>query len=115
MEMMVALVARSAAIDDVQAGEVMEIRPDGWEWSQAELANPNWQLISAPILNTHAATLMKPHSWGERVRGTRYPRKAYLLDLSLLPQQEHFKAGHRVQSRVVLQNADVVNATIMVP
>jgi len=105
MELLIALSARSNAIDDLQAGEVITIQPDGWPWSAIELAHPGAQIISAPILQSHAQTL---------TRGVKYPRKAYLLDLSKLPNPEHFKPGQRTQSKVTLQRADVENASIKV-
>ena len=115
MELLVSLIDKSDAIDDVKAGEVITIQPDGWAWSEIELSHPHAQIISAPILNTHAQTLMRPHTMPQNwVRGTKYPRKAYLLDLTKLPNPEHFKAGQRIQGKVVLQNEDVVNASIKV-
>ena len=115
MELLVSLIDKSDAIDDLKAGEVITIQPDGWKWSEIELSHPNAQIISAPILDSHAQTLMRPHTMpANMVRGVKYPRKAYLLDLSKLPSPELFKAGPRKESKVVLQNADVVNASIKV-
>jgi hypothetical protein len=115
MELLIALSARSNAIDDLQAGEVITIQPDGWPWSAIELTHPGAQIISAPILQSHAQTLMHPHTLPHlRTRGVKYPRKAYLLDLSKLPNPEHFKPGQRTQSKVTLQRADVENASIKV-
>jgi hypothetical protein len=115
MELLVSLIDKGDAIDALRMGEVITIQPDGWGWSQIELTHPNAQIISAPILDSHAQTLMRPYAMpSTMVRGVKYPQKAYLLDLSKLPHPELFQAGQRTQSKVVLQNADVVNATVKV-
>jgi hypothetical protein len=115
MELLVALAARSDAIDDLQAGEVITIQPDGWPWSAIELSHTGAQIISAPILTTHAQTLMQPHTPPHlRTRGVKYPRKGYRLDLTKLPNPEHFKPGQRVMSKITLAREDVENASIKV-
>lgn len=111
MEILVAVVATGPAIDHIQAGEVISIHPDGWGWSVAELENPNWHIISAPILGSHASTLMMDHTRSDlRVGGKMYPRKKHLIDISKLPNPSLF-AGVRTQPIVVLQDSDVITAT----
>jgi len=118
MELLVSLINKSDAIDDLRLGEVITIQPDGWNWSEIELSHPDAQIICAPIFQSHAQTLMRPHTIpSNTVRGVKYPRKAYLLDLGKLPSSELFKATKdrlRAQSKVMMQNADVVQATIKV-
>ena|ERR1019366_9801669 len=111
MEILVAVVARSAAIDDIQAGEIITIQPDGWGWTPAELENPNWHIISAPILGSHASTLMMDHTpHNLKVGGKTYPRKKHLINFAVLPNPSLFN-GVRTQPMVALQGADVVVAT----
>src|ERR1700688_4753711 len=103
MEILVSVVTVGPAVDNIQAGEVITVKPDGWGWSQTELSHPNAQIISAPILPTHANMLMMQHTRRSlRVGGITYPRKAYLIDMSTLPNSELF-SGARTQSMVTLQ------------
>ena len=114
MEILLAVTANGPAIDNIQAGEVITIQPDGWGWTDAELSNPNWHIISAPILPSHANTLLMAHTRIDlQVGGVKYPRKAYLLNLSAMPNPTLFN-GSRTQPMVVLQNSDVVAATAKV-
>jgi hypothetical protein len=109
MELLVAGLDRSERIDDIKAGQVIDVHPDGWGWSEAELSNPNWHVISAPILPTHVATLMQQHSFGQRVRGNQYPQTAHLLNLPALGL-----GPTRTVKIVALSNEQMVNATIKV-
>ena len=114
-EILVLLTDKSPEVDGAKAGEVIEIRPEGWPWSDLELSHPHAQIIVAPILPTHAMTLYYPHSWGQRQKRLKYPQKQHRIDLTKLPQQEHFVGGERKQAKVVLTNDDIINATYKVP
>ena len=108
MEILVVIVARSDKIDDIQAGEVLTVQPDGHQWS-LELSNPNWRIISAPILPTHANMLQILHTPSNlRVSGKKYPRKGYLLNLSTLEISEPNGAV------ISMTNEQIVNATTKV-
>jgi hypothetical protein len=86
MELLIQIVDHGPNLDNIKSGEVITIQPDGWGWTANELNNPNWRIVRAPILPTHAATLMRHHTSPDvTVRGQKYRRKAYLLDLALLP------------------------------
>lgn len=114
MELLVAIVDNGTAIDAIKAGEVITVQPDGWGWGSEELANANWRIISAPILGTHAEILQMGYILGElMVHGKTYPRKAYLLNLSALPNSSQF-SGARTAPIISMQSTDVIGATTKV-
>lgn len=41
-----------------KAGDVITIQPDGHPWSERERTSAEWRIVRAPILQTHADTLM---------------------------------------------------------
>lgn len=110
MELLVALVARSSAVNDIQAGEVITIQADGWGWSPAELSNPNWGIISSEISAANVTSLMSPFvPVGGNVAGTLYPRKANLLNLSAW-----FAGGVRSAPIITVGGASVAAAISLV-
>ncbi len=40
-------------------GDVIDFRPDGWPWSQAERAMPNWRIVRADITPIEAEALTR--------------------------------------------------------
>jgi len=115
MELVVLTVAKGPNIDHMQRGEVLDIKPDGWNWSALELTRQDLHIIRAPILHSHAQALQDLHTPLHLMKpGQRYPRKSHLLDLDKLPNAQEFAGGRRTQGIVVLQNDDVLNATTKV-
>lgn len=48
-----------------QRGDVIDVKPDGSEWSASEMGNPDWILISANIVEIEAETLLEGGRPGE--------------------------------------------------
>ena len=38
----------------LKRGDVIDVVPDGWKWSQRELTNPNWRIIKLPGVEVDA-------------------------------------------------------------
>lgn len=34
----------------LQRGDVVMVCPDGWQWGDAELSNPDWRIVKAPTM-----------------------------------------------------------------
>lgn len=44
-----------------KAGDVIDVHPDGWAWSKAELSNPEWRILRIPDLDVGSLDdLMQP-------------------------------------------------------
>ena len=114
MELLVITVPRSDAIDDHQRGDIVEIMPDGWGWSDIEKTHPRAHIIRAPILDTHASQLLSRHPNG-RVIGQKNPVHSHRIDFDLLPNPDEFKPGNRTKPIVELENDHIIAATVKVP
>ena len=59
MELLIAIKDRSDNISDIKRGDVIEIKENGWCWSESELYNNNWIIIRSNIIQTLANVLRK--------------------------------------------------------
>lgn len=62
MEFLIRVNDRSVRDHDSKRGDVIAVCPDGWAWSQAELTNPDWVIVSAPLTQIEADALLAVHS-----------------------------------------------------
>lgn len=96
MEALVRIVDKGAAEDCSKRGDVITIQADGWAWSSAELANPDWLIIVVSgLLNTDRDSMLNV---GTFPRG-RFRRREWFLDFSVLPLPNRF-AWPRTQAKV---------------
>ena len=108
MEILIAVVDNGTELDGIKIGEVITIQPDGWAWTSAELTNPDWRIISAPILATSASTFMQEYISPQfRVSGMKYPRKKFLADLTAFPIPAKFQ-GARTGAIITLTRAQML-------
>lgn len=59
------LLIRTAPKGDREPGHVISICPDGWGWSAAERANPEWRIVRVPLLPVEADALLMPGPEGQ--------------------------------------------------
>lgn len=92
-----------------QAGDVIAIRPDGWNWSFEERNNDFWRIIQAPILQTLAdALLSEPATLQDAInKGNRF--RNWKINFALLPNASLF-IGPRTQEIIVLKRNNIIAA-----
>jgi len=75
----------------LKRGDVVVVCPSPWNWSQAELNNPNWIIIKSDMSYEEATTFMTPQKGDRRIDPALKLRgKGIDLDniKSKLPKQE---------------------------
>lgn len=105
MELLIAVTDHGPEINHIKVGEVITCQPDGWGWTNAELNHPWWRIVRAPILPTHANTLIQQHTPLEfRNKIDRFPLKKYIIDLT--------KLGTLIPGGIVdVTNGQLISAT----
>lgn len=109
MEILIRIVDKGATEDCSKSGDVISVCPDGWAWSPAELTNPDWRIVKANILQTHAGAFL---SRANNPLAKR--RREWRIDFSLLPNPALF-TGPRTQAVITLTRAQVVSAAVKKP
>lgn len=105
--------AENPALDAVcwKAGDVIEVKPDGWNWTARERTNPSWRIVRVPLLTSEVqAALAVDRPEGGAMRR----RRRYTLELAALPQPARF-AGARQDEIVMLTRGQVVAALKLKP
>jgi hypothetical protein len=75
-------------------GHVIDIRPDGWGWSETELANPAWRIGSVPGVDPGDYTKFAMAAVQVGPMATvRIARKAFYLDVDQLATLMASRAG----------------------
>lgn len=87
-----------------KAGDVITVQPDGWQWGSGEVNHPDWAIVCAPILPTHASTLTMHGAPQVPALNKQYPIRAHRLDVKAL--------GLVAGKRHVRTNDQVVAATV---
>jgi hypothetical protein len=99
MEVLARIVDKGAAEDCSKRGDVIAVQPDGWAWSQEELTNQDWVIISvSSLLDTDRDTMLKSPLRDSLPQG-RFRRRDWFLDFSVLPLPNRF-AWPRKQAMV---------------
>ncbi len=93
-----------------KAGDVIAVCPDGWGWTERELTNNDWRIISVNILQTTIDSLLS------RVPVVGQPprRRDWKIDFSLLPNPALF-TGVRTQQIITLTRQQVTAAVVRKP
>ena len=109
MEILIRVVDKGPDEDHSKAGDVIAVCPDGWQWSAAELANPDWRIIRVPILQAQADAFLSRANNPLVKR-----RREWTIDLSRLPNPARF-TGTRSQGIITMTRAQVVAAAVKKP
>lgn len=109
MEVLIRVVDKGPNEDHSKAGDVISVCPDGWQWSSAELTNPDWRIIRVPILQTQADAFLARANDPLVKR-----RREWTIDLNRLPNPSRF-TGVRSQGIIALTRAQVVTAASKKP
>jgi hypothetical protein len=89
----------------MKRGDVVVVCPDGWQWSQAELDNPEWRVLKCPgITETEAASFLVRELETDPQSPSRFlRRRAFAVDLegTNMPKalREWSKHGHAEQAK----------------
>ncbi|MCC6193747.1 MAG: hypothetical protein IT518_04690 [Burkholderiales bacterium] len=86
MEFLVRIVDRSDREDDSKRGDVLCAQPDGWAWSQAELVNPDWRIVSVRVLQSTVDAFLSQATRTDR----RFRRREWYLDFTEAPTPSDF-------------------------
>lgn len=81
MELLVSIADKCDHVGSTKRGDVIEICPDGWGWSDAELNHPDWRVIRSPIPQTLINTLKKSFNHNKVLAVKRYRDWHINLDL----------------------------------
>lgn len=109
MEALIRIVDKGAEEDCSKAGDVIAICPDGWAWSAAELASPDWRIVKVNILQAQADAFLSRANNPMVKR-----RREWTIDFSKLPNPALF-AGERTQAIITLTRAQVFAAAVKKP
>ena len=93
-----------------KAGDVIDILPDGWAFSQAEMNNPSWRIIGSPILGVHREALLSAPDYNRIPLATKRMRN-WMLNLSQLPEV----TGSSVGQVVSLPSTRLAAASVQKP
>lgn len=109
MEVLIRVVDKGPNEDHSKAGDVISVCPDGWQWSPAELTNPDWRIIRVPILQTQADAFLSRANNPLVKR-----RREWTIDFSKLPDPAMF-TGPRTNQVIALTRAQIVKAAVKKP
>lgn len=87
-----------------QRGDVIAVCPNGHPWSPAELTNPDWRIIRAPILQAEADALLSKSQ-----DATVKRRREWKINLDALSNKEKF-SGARADGIISLTRKQVTDA-----
>lgn len=88
-------------------GDVIEVFPDGWQFTYLEQTNPEWMIVDVPGAPPDAFRMLRERELGDRGRPFVHKR-ARGLDLDGLPLSRRvFFQGVRSAASVTLNEADV--------
>jgi len=107
MQILVRVVDRDGAVGSSKRGDVIDIHPDTWVWSEVELNYPDWRIIRSPLLESHADILMQGAL--EDSPDSRLFR-SWSIDFSKLPDPDLF-SGVR-GGTINLENDELVGAVM---
>jgi hypothetical protein len=62
-------------------GDVIVICPDGWQWSQAELSNPEWAIVKLPGVDPALLVAFTQPDNGDPAQGTIPQRRAFRFNV----------------------------------
>lgn len=112
MEVLVRLIDKGAAEDCSKRGDIVDVCPDGWAWSTAELTNPDWLiLVISSLLDTDRDTMM--HT-AQNFPAGRFRRREWFVDFSVLPLPARF-AWPRTQAKVNMTRLGFIVALTQKP
>lgn len=113
MEFLIRIVDKGVQIDASKAGDVIAAMPDGWAWSQAELTNPEWRIVSVlGVLQSTVDALLSQ----TQVESAQKRRREYGVDFSQLPDPTLFQyTGLRPQEIISLTKQQVTKAAYKKP
>lgn len=66
-------------------GDVLEVVPDGWPWSAAELAARTWRILVVPDLPLHEAKALRVPEPGDSILNGMLRYRAFYLDMQIEP------------------------------
>jgi hypothetical protein len=93
-----------------QAGDVIAICPDGWAWSEAELTNPDWRIVRAPLLPIECVALLASSLPEALVKRRRMKRLALAADSRIAT----FMAKTRARGEIIDVTRQQVNKIVKV-
>lgn len=87
-------------------GDVIVVRPDGWNWGIQELANPEWRIVSIPDMPMVEAEAMLAMEPGDRSVPNVLQARMFKFDLDALPGVHGNKMkGDRKHDKITLTRA----------
>ena len=114
MEVLARLVDKGPAEDCSKRGDVIAVQQDGWAWSDAELTNPDWVIISVnSLLDTDRDTMLTTPLRDNLPQG-RFRRRDWFIDFSVLPLPNRF-AWPRKQAMVNMTRLGFIVALTQKP
>jgi hypothetical protein len=97
-------------------GDVITIQEDGWEWSTAELKNPEWQIIKYPKVSVESlAHFLAPEvdtNPDPKQQSKTLQRRMIKLDIDNLPSKEVFDYAIKVERTDAFIAFDTKNVTL---
>jgi hypothetical protein len=85
----------------LQPGDVIDYRPDGWQWSELELTNPDWRLFRIPGISDAESGSLLTEEPGDRITNRMLQRRAFFIDLSVMPLSDAVQAYINDDSRTI--------------
>lgn len=82
-----------------KSGDVISVCADGWAWSQAELTNPEWRIVSVSVLQSTIDAALAPDI--DAPTGNIRRRRLYYVDFTQAPDPSLF-SGARTQAIITL-------------
>ena len=105
MELLISFVDKSDHVGSTKRGDVIEICPDGWGWSDAELTHPDWRIIRSPITQSMANILKKSFDHEVVLTVKRY--REWHINLDILDPSIFHRSGIIELSKYKLTQAVV--------
>jgi hypothetical protein len=112
MEALLAVVDKNTGVvDAIQAGDIIDVHPDGWPWTDTEKTNPDWRIVQVNVLQSTVDALLSADA---PVQGKKARWRNWGIDVTLLPDPSLF-IGARGQAIIPLTRAQVVAAAVKKP
>jgi hypothetical protein len=85
-----------------KAGDVIVVCPDGWAWSDAELNNPEWRIVSVALPTDEAEAFAQDEA-GDMIQNPLLQIRGSNIDIDALPVAARLKMrGQRAGTVTIL-------------
>lgn len=89
-------------------GDVIEIFPDGWVFSERERTNPHWMIVDIPGVAPESFSSLRNRVPGDGNRGTSFNKRDSFYNFSRLPGNIRNRFdGTRVQESITINKVDL--------